>query len=276
MKKKYFLFSFSLLLASCHQNTYLNQITGYSFLPSSKPTTVVKIGLLDSVIDFQYSSCFKKDTFQDPYDFIDDDTDVSTTNLHGTFLSLLMCGETDNVGINKYLQIVPIRIINELGTTTPELILKGLDYAEKKGCSVVNMSFGSSQTSEEIKNKIEGSEKGIFFFASSGDNKQNSFLFPASLGNVFAVSAVDQNGTLFANSNTDEMKTSIKALGVNIKIPLISGKFITKTGSSYATAIVSSIVATCLSYNCLSEENLRSNNLYDKNGILSIEKFLKK
>lgn len=287
MKKLYvLLLLFFLFVSSCHYSYsdkgydwYFDKIN-YSKLKDVKKTKEIKIGVIDSGIDDSYAHFFKKDCIEDPYDFIDNDSDVnSTMNLHGTYVSLLIASPKWNyvAGIDEDLKIVPIRVIKDDGTTTKDLLLKGLEYTEEKGCDVVNMSLGSTNVDPEIGDFIQSHNDKTFYVASAGDLSSKSFLYPANYPDVFAVQAIDRDGGLYKYSNQSSGKESIKGPGVGIRMEVRhkdqKDTYTFLSGSSYATAIVSGIIGSALRSGNINKENLRNNNLYT-NSFLDCAKFI--
>lgn len=98
MKKWYFSFLLCCLFISSCSYSYIDQgydwyfdKIDYSELKNVKKTKKIKIGVIDSGIDDSYGNLFESGCLEDPYDFIDNDSDVnSTINLHGTYVSLLI------------------------------------------------------------------------------------------------------------------------------------------------------------------------------------------
>ncbi len=269
MKKILCLFLTIILVSCAKQNDlwYLSVINKDAL----KETTGVgvKCAILDSGFNSSFTKYFCEKTILQEIDLIDDGS--SHLNLHGTYVSMLVASK--DYGIDPSTSILPIRIIDDAGLTNSELVLKGLQVAKENGCSVVNMSFGSTYYSEDIQNFIVNNPD-IIFISSVGDMNQSEFFYPANYDGVYAVSATDKNNELVGYSNVSTKKESIKAPGVDIPLPGRNGEDIGKTGSSYSSAIVSGIICASLSRNSLNIENLTANNLYT-NGWLDCEKFLR-
>lgn len=172
---------------------------------------------------------------------------------------------------------MPIRVIKDDGTTTADLLLKGLEYAEEKGCEVVNLSLGSTNIDSEIGDFIKSHSDKTFYVASVGDLSSKSFLYPANYPDVFAVQAIGKSGELYKYSNQSSEKESIKGPGVGIRMEVRhesqKDTYTFLSGSSYATAIVSGIIGSALRSGNINKENLRNYDLYT-DGFLDCAKFI--
>jgi len=117
---------------------FYGKISFESFSKIENKSEVV-VGIIDSGFDPAFSSYFTDGSLLEGYDFVDNDSDVtSTVNLHGTYMSLLIGGKEKNGfrGIDDKLKIVPIRAISDDGSTTTDILLKSLSYAKERGCVV--------------------------------------------------------------------------------------------------------------------------------------------
>ncbi len=187
--------------------------------------------------------------------------------MHGCYISYLIAGMKKDLyrGIDSRLTLVEIRIFDESGNTSKEMIMQGIEYAIASGCQVINMSFGSSYYDLDIASLIKKHDD-VFFVCPVGDNKNNdSQLFPASMEETISVCGVNEKNEIYSFSNASD-KTTIKAPGVDLEIPTVNIKdeivYTRISGSSYATAIVSGIIGSSLLIDSLNTKNLSEKNLY--------------
>lgn len=275
--------SLMVLLSSCGQKVtipwYFDKTNSYVLLDLDRKTEI-KVGVLDSGFYSPYQCLFRDETIVYGYDFIDqDDCPEAEYNLHGSFISYLIAG-ADYLGyrgIDSRLTLLQIRVFDDSGNTSVEKILKGMNYAIDSGCSVINMSFGSEFVDSDIQ-KLISSHPELYFVCSIGDSNSDFSLFPASLEDTLSVCAMDEKGKPYCFSNAPSEK-DIKVPGVVLDIPSVNqeGKIIHTriSGSSYATAVLSGIIASSLLSDSLNQENLRHNNLYIYD-CLDCRKFIKR
>lgn len=240
----------------------------------------VIVGVVDSGLNEEFLDLFDGKTIIDGYDFIDDDdTPFSSVNIHGSQVSYLIAGSCVDgmIGIDPRIKIMPIRVVGEMGVAKEEDICDGIQCAIDKGCSVINLSIASSVRSDRMASIIQ-SNQDVIFVSSIGDMSNDEFSYPSLLDGVVAVLAVDYEGKPYEYSDVSPTKESIKAPGVDIEVPSVNaiGKTIkvNVSGFSYATAIVSGIIASCMLSDGLNNVSLQTLDLYT-DGYLDCRKFLK-
>ncbi len=266
-----FLCIFFILLSSCSQPKklpwYLEK-TNSDILLEKEKKKEIKVAILDSGFNPSFYPLFRDEAIEYGYDFVDQDNlPTAEYNLHGTYISYLIAGMKKEIyrGIDSRLTLVEIRIFDESGNTSKEMIMQGLEYAIASGCQVINMSFGSSDYDSDIASLIQEHDD-IYFVCPIGDNGNKDMqLFPASMEDTISVCAIDEKTELYSFSNTPDERT-IKAPGVDLEIPTVNIKgeivYTRISGSSYATALVSGIIGSSLLIDSLNIKNLDEKNLY--------------
>lgn len=269
-----FLTCIFLISCSNQANTYdwYFKKINLSILRNAKQEQVIKIGLLDSGLDKDYYQFFNDDTFINEYNFLNNDNDCSSKlNNHATNISMLIAAPYTKYvcGVDDRLKIVPIQIIDDLGICKLENVLKGIDYAISQGCQIINMSFGTNSYSDELEAKIKENSN-VYFVASCGDNNADEIMYPALYDDVYAVTAIDINGNIYEYSNKSKTKKTYHVPGVDLTVPVIFDNQINKTyisGSSYATALFTGMIASLLCSNKLNKNALDSYDIYTNNFI---------
>ena len=125
-------------------------------------------------------------------------------------------------------------------------ILKGLDWAAAHGARVINMSFAGPDDPAIHRGLVAAHNKGIVLVAAAGNaGPKSPPLYPAADPNVIAVTATDAGDKLFAQSNRGP-HIAIAAPGDQILVVIPDGGYEVSSGTSYAAAEVSGIVALML------------------------------
>lgn len=141
------------------------------------------------------------------YDFVDDDTDASDGNGHGTHVAGTIGQATDNgVGVAAVatgVSILPVRVLGDSGTGTSLDVAAGIVWAADNGAQVINLSLGASSSSTLIAEATDYAiSKNVLVVASSGnDGNANGVSFPAANAGVIAVGSVglDMEVTDYSN-----------------------------------------------------------------------------
>lgn len=247
-----------LLLSSCKSNGnykewYFKSINLQQLwkINESKGTTQT-IAFIDTGITKYAEKLYGKRIIS-KFNSIDGSLNVLDEHGHGTQMVGIACGNGEGgvYGISPNSRIIIIKAIGSTGNVKPESIIKAIEYAIAENVDVINMSFGSFVSNEEIKNQLLiATQKGISCVASAGDYQNKDILFPASLENVISVAAKDKDGSLWFKSNIS--KTVITAFpGVGIKSFGLAEKptdIIKSDGTSQATAIASGYIALLRDY----------------------------
>lgn len=276
----------SLLLTGCrdYKNYFWYIVkTNVLSLRNEKKIKDVTIALLDSGFNYEYSNFINTDNFYECYDFVDNDVNIDTkVNMHGTRLAMLICSKEykNFTGIDDDIKIINLKVIEDDGSTNNEILHNAFNYLKKFDVDVINLSFGGSVYSQTLYDDINYFvDNGVYVISSVGDNLQNEFFYPSLYDGVFAVTAVDENNVPYSFTNTSNLKKSIYCPGVNITIPILNSinKFEDTffSGSSYATALFSGIIASALSKGSINENNLENYNVYNSEGFLDCTKILK-
>jgi subtilisin family serine protease len=132
---------------------------------------------------------------------------------------------------------------------TTEHILRGIEWAIKKGARIINMSFAGPDDPILHLALEKAREKGVILIAAAGNaGPKSPPLYPGADSNVIAVTATDERDAVFAQANRGSY-VALAAPGVNILEPAPSGGYQITTGTSVAAAHVSGVAALLLERN---------------------------
>jgi thermitase len=190
------------------------------------------------------------------YDFVDDDQDPSERWVgqdedndgdademtgHGTHVSGIV------VRVAPAAKIMPLRVLDTEGYGDVFTISKAIRYAWLNGAKVINLSLGSSEKSELLRDMIGNAiNKGVVVAAAAGNSgttishypAAGNGITPASADGLVAVTSVGANLQKldFANYGT---WVDVAAPGQNIRSAFPIGKYANWSGTSMSTPFVS-------------------------------------
>jgi len=183
--------------------------------------------------------------------------DVQDGNGHGTHVSGIIAAEMNgigSIGVAPVSKIVPVRVLRDNGSGYLYDIALGIDYAIKRGVSVINMSLGSTGYSDVIyASLLKAREAGILVVAAAGNSSESNDrrpMYPCSydLDNIICVAATDKTGNLADYSNWGD-KVHIAAPGSDIFSTYIPNTYARMNGTSMAAPHVSGTAALVKSVN---------------------------
>jgi len=253
---------------------HLEQIQAPLAWDITKGDSSVVIAVIDSGVDYNHEDLRENLAYnnQDPINGIDDDMDGYIDNYYGwdfgsndadpmvdggAFLAhgSSICGalgaRTDNAigtaspGFNCYY--LPVKITDVAGNIIDTNA--GVLYAAEQGAKVINCSFGSfeySQAEDDIFSFVVENYD-VLIVASVGNDNLDIPVYPAALDNVIGVCATDEFDQKTSISNYGDF-VDIGAPGDAILAPFIQDSYAAKSGTSMATALVSSAAGLLRAY----------------------------
>lgn len=197
----------------------------------------VKVGIIDTGISRKHPDL--KGQIAGGVDFVKGKIGGHGTHVAGTIAALL--NNRGIVGIAPKVKLYDIRAFAKDGTANMADIIKGIGWCIQNGMHVINMSFGTDQSSEALYRMIEkGAKAGITMVASAG-NSGGGIEYPGAYKGVISVGALTKDGKLADFSSRG--KLGAKAPGVDIYSTWLEGKYKTLNGTSMAAAHVSGLAA---------------------------------
>jgi subtilisin family serine protease len=173
----------------------------------------------------------------------------------GTFNASLIISPT--FGIAPNVKIVPVKIYDNIGTSTDETIAKGIQYALERGVKIIVIDTGGVEANvdrtvgcDAIR---EAAKKNILVIGVSGNEgvtDAGDSLFPTSCNstNLLITAATDERSQLASFSNTDFRRIHVAAPGVNVRGLSPTGVLTERTGSSASSAIAAGVASLVMSY----------------------------
>lgn len=171
-------------------------------------------------------------------------------NGHGTVTAGIITASIENLkgatGIAYRSLLLNVKVAGDNGIVYPEAVAKGIVWAADKGAQVINLSLTLNQPSAEVEEAVRYAwDKGAVIIAAAGNTASVKPVYPAASPNVIGVAATDKNDRLAKWSNRGDW-VSVSAPGVEMLSTIPQDKYAIKSGTSYATALVSGEAALLL------------------------------
>lgn len=168
---------------------------------------------------------------------------------HGTGVAGAIVAHARLLGVAPQARILAVQAFgakDDTAEATSYSVNKGIDWAMSRGARIINMSFAGPRDPSVEQRLAQARRQGLVLIAAAGnDGPKSDPLFPAAYGNVIAVTATDADDKLFSGANQGR-HIAVAAPGVDILLPAPDGGYQVTTGTSFAAAEVSGIVALML------------------------------
>jgi subtilisin family serine protease len=197
------------------------------------------------------------------YNFVANSGDASDDNGHGTHVSGIIAAEHHDTvaqaaayvqGIAPGAKILPLKFLDAQGSGDVASSVSAIDYAVSRGAKVINASWGGTDCSLSLKNKI-GSlvARNILFVAAAGNDGVNLDVtqrFPASFDflSQITVGATGLFDAMADFSNYGDTSVHLFAPGAYITSTYLNDSFAALSGTSMATPFVTGAAALLFSH----------------------------
>ncbi len=214
-------------------------------------SNAVPIAILDTGVDSTHPDLSNK--LLAGYNFAYGNTGTNDMGGHGTSVAGLAAAITNNAtgvaGVAWGNPIMPLVIADSNGWIPYSNMANAITYATDHGVKIINMSCGGTSQSSTLQNAVNYAwNKGCVIVAAAGNDGTTTPNYPAACSNVVAVSATTIGDTLAIYSSYGSW-IDIAAPGSSLTTTLKGGGYGGATGTSYATPIVSGLVALIMSAN---------------------------
>lgn len=176
----------------------------------------VIVAVLDTGVAYEDYGRYKKasdfvDTrFVQGYDFVNQDAHPNDDNGHGTHVTGTIAQSTNNslgvAGIAFQVSIMPVKVLDANGEGSHATVSEGIYYAADHGANVINLSLGSTDASNTLRDAIAYAYgKGVTIVAAAGNDGNDAVDYPAAYDDyVIAVGAArfDETRTDYSNFGT--------------------------------------------------------------------------
>ncbi len=208
----------------------------------------IKVAIIDAGMQTTHPDLRGKIT--KPYNAITGRTSLPAS-IHGTHVAGIIAASKNNIGITGIAPNVKIIPVNVFSGEEADIytVADGIDYAVNAGADIINLSLTTEDDTEVLKYAIQSAiNKGVVVVAAVGNDSTSRPQYPAAYKNVIAVSATTKYDKRASFSNYGSY-IKLSAPGEDIFSTAPGSSYLTESGTSMATPIVSGISALILSKN---------------------------
>lgn len=182
-------------------------------------------------------------------DVANDDDEPRDRNGHGTFVAGLVASNGFLTGVCPLCSVMPIKVVADGSTEAPKFdSAQGIVWAVDNGADVVNLSFGGSERSGVQEDAVRYAlQRGVVVVAAAGNEASDVEQFPAAYDGVIAVGATDDRDAVWSGSSYGPW-VDLGAPGRGLFSLALDGGIERRSGTSFATPIVSGVAALLRSY----------------------------
>jgi subtilisin family serine protease len=190
-------------------------------------------------------------------------SEATKPDSHGTAIAGIIAAHGMLEGIAPAARLIGIRAFtpNTAGAqySTTVMVLKAMDLAIAQHARAINLSFAGP--ADLLMEKAIGAvkDRGAIIVAAAGNNGRSAPpCYPAAYPGVIAVTAVDADDHLYAKANVGAY-VAVAAPGVDVLVPTPGNNRVLESGTSFAAAHVTGIIALMLERNAqLTPEQARA------------------
>lgn len=211
-----------------------------------------RVAVIDSGIDRAHPdfASAKIDEFDA---FAGEKKSAEDADRHGTGIAGIIAARGTVQGVAPAADVLSARVFRakagQASTATTQHILQGMTWSSERGARVLNMSFAGPRDNLVERHVNAVVARGVIPVAAAGNGGPDAApAYPAAYDKVIAVTAIDAGGQLYAKANRGGY-VAIAAPGVDVIVPGEGQSHEFQSGTSYAAAHVSGIVALMLEVN---------------------------
>ncbi len=172
---------------------------------------------------------------------------------HGTAIAGIIGARAKLLGVAPGVQLLAARaFFRERGgkpLTTTFVLLRAVDWSFSQKARVFNLSFTGPEDNAVRKILKSAHDRGSILVAAAGNaGPRAPPAYPAAYPHVLAITAHDKADKLYKKANTGGY-VAAAAPGVDVLVPIPRGGYDVKSGTSFAAAHISGMIALMLEHN---------------------------
>ncbi|MDQ0218780.1 peptidase S8 [Peribacillus cavernae] len=210
------------------------------------------IAVVDTGVDHSLADLNSKVNTDSGYNYIDRSSNAMDDNGHGTHVSGIITAAANNqysmAGINSFAKILPVKVLDAMGSGDTEQIAYGIKYAADHGAKVINLSLGGPYSRTIEYALAYANKKNVTIVAASGNEALDELSYPASSKYAISVGATNRIDLVSDYSNYGK-GLDLVAPGTEIPSLVPDGNMTYMSGTSMATPHVAAVAGLLLSEN---------------------------
>ena len=205
------------------------------------------IAVLDTGVDLDHPDL--KGKLVRGVDLVDRNTPPDDKNGHGTFVAGIAVATMNNdeggVGVAPRAKVMPIRVLDDEGKGTSDVVADGIRWATREGATVINLSLAdvpgqrrppTALITTDVELAIrQAVMAGVTVVAAAGNEGENSTPYSQDLP-ALIVGATTRRDQLWEHSNFDDR--TLFAPGVGIVSTYVGTPYAAADGTSFSAPIV--------------------------------------
>ncbi|MEX1049699.1 MAG: S8 family serine peptidase [Akkermansiaceae bacterium] len=224
---------------------YLSKIEAPAAWETSVGSSSVIVAVVDSGVSGSHPDIAGK--VLQGYDFVNNDTDASDDNGHGTAVAGITAASSNNslgmASVSWNSAILPVKVLGANGSGSYSGMANGITWAADNGARIINLSLGGTSSSRTLQNAVNYAwNRNIILVAAAGNNGNSTAFYPAACNNVVAVSATDSSDRRPSWSNYGSY-VDIAAPGVSVLTLQNSSSYAYWNGTSFSSPVAAGVVA---------------------------------
>ncbi len=247
------------LISESSQDYEIEQCSKF-FVAKKKGDKNVIIDILDTGFDFlNQNAAFESVDIYGGYNFVSNSDIAQDDNGHGTHITSILSAMTTSANENA-ISIFESKTHDTEGVGRLSDIVQAIDHSIDIGANIINASWLFYAKESDKKTPVQvaietAGDYGVLFVTAAGndaiDNDNDTLkAYPASYPswNILSVSSNACDSTLSYFSNYGFVNSDICAIGENVPGFVLNGQMALLSGTSQATAYVSSVAAILGTY----------------------------
>jgi subtilisin family serine protease len=210
----------------------------------------VKIAIVDTGIDGNHEDLAGRVNMTKGYDFVNDDSDATDDNGHGTHVAGII-GATANNGVGiagvvgtMPVELIPVKVLGSDGAGSLNNVVRGIDWAIDQSVDIINLSVGAYGDYPELDSVLKKAyDAGIVVITAAGNDGVSCDDSTLTASNeTLTVAAVGLMDRAASFSNYGE-SIDVAAPGKKIISTVPGNQYEAWDGTSMATPMVTGLAA---------------------------------